>query len=107
MVTGLRPEKANYYKKTHAAVWPQVLEKIKDCNVHNYSIFLQKIEDKFYLFSYMEYTGDDYEADMQRMAADPVTQLWWKEMHPCQLPLPQALEEGAVWANMEEVFHQD
>lgn len=107
MIIGLRPEQAGYYKSMHTAVWPDVLEKIKDCHIQNYSIYLQEIAGKLYLFSYMEYTGDDYEADMQRMAAHPATQRWWEEMHPCQLPLPNALAEGSVWKKMEEVFHLD
>ena len=107
MITGLKPEKADYYKKAHAAVWPGVLEKIKDCNIRNYSIFLREMEGRFYLFSYMEYTGEDFEADMQRMAKDPVTQLWWKEMHPCMIPLSPALAKDSIWSHMEEVFHQD
>lgn len=28
---GLRPEKLEEYKRLHAAVWPEILEKIKDC----------------------------------------------------------------------------
>ena len=30
-----------------------------------------------------EYVGEDYDADMEKMAADPVTQDWWKCTHPC------------------------
>lgn len=107
MITGLKPEKVDYYKTAHIAVWDAVLEKIKDCNIRNYSIYLQQIEDKYYLFSFMEYTGSDFEADMQRMAADETTQRWWQEMHPCQQPLPEAIKQGNIWTNMEEVFHQE
>jgi L-rhamnose mutarotase len=54
----------------------------------------------------MEYTGVDYAADMALMAADPMTQLWWKETDPCQTPIP--LREGAEWwSPMDEVFHLD
>jgi hypothetical protein len=31
----LRPEKIDEYKKCHAAVWPAVLEQIKDSNVRD------------------------------------------------------------------------
>ena len=46
MVTGLKPEKMAYYKQLHANAWPAVLKKIKECNIRNYSIYLQKIEGK-------------------------------------------------------------
>ena len=104
-VTGLKPDKLAYYKKLHANAWPSVLKKIKECNIQNYSIFLQKIEDKYYLFSYFEYVGTDFKSDMDKMAADPNTQRWWKETDPCQQPLPEAASQKQIWTSMEEVFH--
>lgn len=106
-ITGLKPEKMAYYKKLHAAVWPGVLKKITACNIHNYSIYLKEIEGKQYLFSYFEYTGNDFAADMKKMAADTTTQRWWKETSPTQIPLPDAAAKGETWSNMEEVFHED
>jgi L-rhamnose mutarotase len=100
MVIGVKPEKIEEYKKLHAAVWPEVLKMIKACNIRNYSIFLK--DDK--LFSYFEYAGDDFEADMNKMAADPVTQQWWDVCKPCQQPL-ETRAEGEWWAEMEEVFY--
>jgi len=107
MVIGLKPEKIETYKKLHAAAWPGVLKIIKECHIRNYSIYLKEIEPgRFYLFSYFEYTGGDFEADMAKMAADPTTQKWWKETDPCQTPI--ALRgPGEKWARMEEVFHTD
>jgi L-rhamnose mutarotase len=101
-VIGVRPEVVEEYKAYHAAVWPGVLKMISACNIRNYSIYFKDN----YLFSYFEYVGDDYDADMARMAADPVTQEWWRIMKPLQAPLP-ARAEGEWWANMEEVFHLD
>ncbi len=100
MVIKLRPEKIEEYKQLHANVWPDVLNMIKKCNISNYSIYLK---DNF-LFSYFEYTGSDYEADMQKMAADPVTQKWWAVCKPCQKPI-ETCKEGEWWANMDEIFH--
>lgn len=101
-IIGVKPEHFEAYKKYHAAVWPEVLNKIKDCNIQNYSIF----HKDGLLFAYMEYTGDDFEADMAKMAADPKTQEWWGIMKPLQQPLNSRVE-GEWWANMEEVFHLD
>ncbi|MCH5598059.1 L-rhamnose mutarotase [Niabella ginsengisoli] len=82
-------------------------KKIKECNIRNYSIYLKKIDSKTYLFSYFEYTGNNFDADMKKMAADPNTQKWWKETDPCQLPLPDAASKNEIWSSMEEVFHTD
>jgi len=106
-IIGVKAEKLAEYKRLHAAVWPSVLKMIKQCNIQNYSIYLRQIPDgNFYLFSYFEYTGHDFKADMAKMAADPTTQKWWAVCEPCQLPLSDRAP-GEWWANMEEVFHQD
>ena len=100
MVIRVRPERLDEYKRHHQAVWPDVLSMIGKCNIRNYSIY----HKDGYLFSYFEYHGEDFEADMGKMAADPVTQRWWSVVMPCQEPLPTRAP-GEHWANMEEVFH--
>jgi L-rhamnose mutarotase len=104
-VTGLKPEKAAYYKELHAKPWVGVMKRLKESNILNYSIHLKEIEGKLYLFSYFEYTGNDWDADMKKIAADPETQRWWKETDPCQSPLPDAAAKGKIWSDMEEVFY--
>lgn len=106
-ITGLKHEKLAYYKKLHADAWPSVLRKIKACNIQNYSIYLKEVDGKLFLFSYFEYVGDDFNADMKKMADDMETQRWWKETDPCQLPLSDAAASGKIWSEMEEVFHTD
>ena len=107
MVTGIEPEKIEYYKKLHAETWDGVLKKIKESNIRNFSIYIKKIENKYYLFSYYEYLGNNYEEDMKKIAADSTTQRWWRETDPCQIPLPEAAAEGKIWTTMEEVFHTE
>lgn len=101
-VIRVRPEKFEEYVRLHAAVWPEVLKMIRECNIRNYSIY----HKDGLLFSYFEYVGDNFEADMARMAADPVTQRWWDVCKPCQQPL-ETRADGEWWANMQEVFHCD
>ena len=101
-VIGVRPEKLEEYKKLHAAAWPDVLKTIRECNIRNYSIYYRD----GLLFSYFEYIGSDYDADMAKMAADPATQKWWGVCKPCQKPL-ESSKEGEWWADAEEVFHCD
>ncbi len=104
---GVKPEKLDEYVKLHANTWPGVLDMIRRCNIHNYSIYLAKLDDgKLYLFSYFEYTGDDLAADSKKMAADPTTQEWWKHTDPCQIPLKER-KPGEHWMSLREVFHAD
>ncbi|MCL4180409.1 MAG: L-rhamnose mutarotase [Verrucomicrobia bacterium] len=107
MVIGLRADMIDAYRKLHAAAWPDVLRMIKECHIRNYSIYLRRLDDgQHYLFSYFEYVGADFAADMAKMAADPTTQRWWAECKPCQKPLANGAADE-WWSNMEEVFHYD
>lgn len=104
-ITGLKPEKAAYYRQLHASSWPSVNKMLKECHIQNFSIYEREIDGKLYLFAYLEYTGTNFDADMKKMAADPETQRWWKETDPCQSPLPDAAAKGKIWADTKEVYH--
>jgi L-rhamnose mutarotase len=101
-VIRVKPEHFDRYRAYHAKVWPEILETIRQCNIRNYSIYHKDGQ----LFAYFEYHGNDFAADMAKMAADPKTQEWWSIMMPMQDPLPSRAE-GEWWATMEEVFHTD
>ncbi len=98
-VVKLRPAKEAEYRELHDTVWPVVLERLRLSNIRNYSIFLHD----GVLFSYFEYVGGDYEADMAAIAADPGTQRWWELTEPCQEPFGC----GEWWTPIEELFHAD
>ena len=95
----LKKEKIEEYRALHAAVWPDVLATIKACNLKNYSISI--MGDM--VVSYFEYTGDDYDADMDKMAADPVTQEWWKHTKPCFV----GHDQGVYYEDLEEIFYYE
>ena len=99
-IIGIDPQNFERYKDYHEDVWPDVLKKITECNIRNYSIF----HKDGLLFAYFEYIGEDFASDMAKMAADPATQKWWAIMEPMQRPVENR-EEGEWWANMDEVFH--
>lgn len=101
-VIRVKDKKLEEYKKLHANAWQDVIKKIQEVNITNYSIYYKD----GYLFSYFEYVGDNYEKDMQKMAEDKTTQEWWKLTDPCQEPL-NTRKAGEWWASMEEVFHVD
>ncbi len=98
----LKPGCEQAYIEYHAAVWPGVLEKIKECHISNYSIFIRGI----ILFTYFEYRGEDFEADMKSMAEHGETQRWWDTVKPLMEPLPDRIE-GEFWSDMKEIFHID
>lgn len=101
-VIGVKSEHRAEYERYHAAVWPSVLERLTASNIRNYSIY----RHGDLLFSYFEYVGDDYDADMAAIAADPETQRWWAVQEPLQSPLEDR-REGEWWKELPEIFHLD
>ncbi len=100
MVTQLRPEMMAEYKRLHADSNAGVRDLLNKYHMHNFSIYLQEIDGKWYEFGYYEYTGKDFEADMAAMAKEPRTIEWLKVCDPMQKPLPGA--KG--WTDMECVY---
>ena len=92
-VIKVKPECLAEYKKWHANPMPGVNEMIKECRGD-------------YLFTYFEYEGEDFDKDMEKMAADPATQKWWDVVKPLMQPLEDRAE-GEFWSDMEEIYHLD
>lgn len=104
-VIGVKADRLEEYLRLHSNVWPAVEDKMYECNIRNFTIFRRTLADgQHYLFSYFEYVGEDFDADMKKMADDETTQKWWALCKPCQEPLPDRAE-GEWWATMEEVVH--
>lgn len=101
-IIGVKPECIDAYERIHAQAWPEVLATIRACNIRNYSIFRHNTT----LFAYFEYTGDDFAADMAKMAEDPKTREWWTQTDPMQVPLPER-SSSEWWLTLKEVFHTD
>ncbi|CAM1501710.1 Fc.00g036940.m01.CDS01 [Cosmosporella sp. VM-42] len=108
-IVKLKPQYLNEYKAVHAKVWPDVLKRIKECNIEDYSIFHDSRTQ--ILFASFKYTGHDYAADMERMAANPRVREWWAMTDAWQ----ESMVPGAVsseagepgwWRHVEEVFYQ-
>lgn len=106
-VIRLNRESMEEYVKIHAETWPEILTLIRKCNIRNYSIYMDELDDgNLYLFAYFEYVGDDWEADMKIMDADPKMHEWWKLTDPMQMRV-KGTPEGKQWKPMKEVFHTD
>ena len=101
-VIGVKPDRIDDYEAIHGAVWPEVLDLIRESNIRNYSIF----RHGNMLFAYFEYVGEDFESDMQRMAEHPKNIEWWKLTDEMQEPVPDRLP-GEWWSTLPEVFHTD
>jgi L-rhamnose mutarotase len=102
MVIGIRPDRISAYEALHAASNEGVRDLLAKYHLHNFSIYLEKLDDdRYYLFGYYEYTGRSYRADMEKLAAEPRNQHWLTATDPMQIPLPGK----PSWSVMREVYH--
>jgi L-rhamnose mutarotase len=96
------PDQIEAYERLHADPWPGVTAAINAANTRNYSIY----RHGELLFAYFEYVGEDFDADMKAMAADPVIQEWWARTDAMQDPFPERTP-GDWWLTIPEIFHTD
>ncbi len=100
MVVGIRPECIDQYRKLHAENSPGIRDLLVKYHLRNYSIFLHRIDDRWFEFGYYEYAGRDFDADMAALAAEQRNQEWLKNCESMYVPLKG--ETG--WVKMEQVF---
>ena len=106
-VIELKADKLEEYKALHSDSRPGVRHLLTKYNIKNYSIFLHKFDDgKYFLFSYFEYVGSDFDRDMEQLKNEPENQRWWKLTDLCQIPLKNR-HPDKQWSQMEEVYHND
>jgi L-rhamnose mutarotase len=100
-VIGIRPEKIAEYKRLHSGDNCVVRDLLSKYHLHNFSIFLREIDEKWYEFAYCEYDGDDLNDDMARLSAEPRNQKWMGTCDAMQI----SLKNETSWAIMDEVFY--
>ncbi|HTZ57061.1 MAG TPA: L-rhamnose mutarotase [Acidobacteriaceae bacterium] len=102
MLIGIKPDQISAYEALHAASNPGVRDLLDKYHMHNFSIYIQKLDDThYYLFGYYEYTGKDYKADMEALAREPRNIAWLSKTDGMQLPLPGQ----SSWTKMQEIYH--
>lgn len=102
MAIRIRPDRLDEYRRLHAAPWPQMDQALHDAGIRNYSIWLE--ERQMLLFGYWEYVGRDFQADMARLGALPITRDWLALTDPCQSPMTPG---EAGWSFLPQVYLLD
>ena len=101
MVIKIKPEYIDEYRMLHSETNSGVRDLLAEANMHNFSIFLHQLDDgNWYEFGYYEYTGDDFESDMEKLDKHPRNIEWLKLCDPMQLPL----DGHQGWAEMEQIY---
>lgn len=104
-IAHLKPSAVDAYKQCHAAVWPEVLQQIQECNIRDCTpptcspkrahdgydgqaqqtnpLLLLSLADTIFfdndrtIFATSKYVGHDWDADMRRMSENPKVREWW------------------------------
>ncbi|GAB5376157.1 MAG: L-rhamnose mutarotase [Acuticoccus sp.] len=75
-VLEVRPGYEDEYKRRHDAIWPDMVEMLRDAGIRNYNIFRHGLT----LFGYFE--TDDLDAARKTIAASDVNRRWGEWMGP-------------------------
>lgn len=95
----LKPERREEYLALHRAVWPEVLALLRAAGIRDYTIYHRD----GWLFATYAYAGDDHDAALARLVADPVMRRWWAVCVPCF----ETADPTRPWTPMDVAFHQD
>ncbi len=94
----VRPERIAEYEAAHRAVWPELLQLLKDVGISQYSIFRSGTD----LFFYMHV--QDFERAWSQIDAHPVNRRWQAQMAPLFEPMPEPAA-GERFPMLREVFY--
>ena len=86
------------YEREHQRVWPELLAKLKEVGISDYSIF-RRGQDLVLVFRV-----DDFEKAWDELDRDPVNQRWQVFMSSLFEPVPDK-QDGERFAMMKEVFY--
>ena len=93
----LRPGAIEEYEQAHQHVWPELLAKLKEVGISDYSIF-RRGQDLILVMKVV-----DFDRAWDTLDKDPTNLRWQKEMSRLFEP-PSGLEPGERFAMMKEVF---
>jgi L-rhamnose mutarotase len=97
----VHPERLAEYKERHRAVWPEMLQALRETGWHNYSLFLRS---DGLLVGYFE--TPSLRAALDGMARRDVNERWQREMAPFFSNL-DANTPDQSFLRLEEIFHLD
>jgi len=86
------------YEREHRRVWPELLAKLKEVGISDYSIF-RRGQDLTLVMRV-----DDFDKAWDELDSDPVNQRWQQFMSRLFEPVPDQTN-GERFAMLEEVFY--
>jgi len=94
----IKEDAVEEYDREHARVWPELIAKLRQVGITDYSVFRRGQE----LFLCMKV--DDFDKAWDELDRDPVNQRWQQSMERLFEPIPN-VGPGERFAMMKEVFY--
>jgi L-rhamnose mutarotase len=94
----IKADKIEEYEREHTRVWPELLAKLKEVGISDYSIFRRGQELTLVL------RVDDFEKAWDELDRDPANQRWQQFMAPLFEEVPDK-QSGERFAMLKEVFY--
>jgi len=96
----VRQDRLEEYKEHHKAVWPEMLQALRDSGWRNYTLFMRK---DGLIFGYFE-SEYSLEAAREKMNSKAVNTKWQEFMRPF---VDANARPDEVFLELEEYFHLD
>ena len=93
----LKPGTAAEYRRRHDAIWPELVEALRDAGISDYSIFLEETTGR--LFAVQKLADGHTTADLPQ---HPVVRRWWDMMADLMETHPDG---EPVCGELVEMFH--
>jgi L-rhamnose mutarotase len=94
----IKADKIAEYELEHTRVWPELLSKLKEVGISDYSIFRRGQDLTLVL------RVDDFDKAWDELAKDPVNLKWQEFMKPLFEDVPDK-RNGERFAMLKEVFY--
>ena len=94
----IKPEAIEEYEIEHKRVWPELLAKLKEVGISDYSIFRRGQDLTLVL------RVEDFDKAWDELDRDPVNQKWQQFMGRLFEPVPDKVN-GERFAMLQEVFY--
>jgi L-rhamnose mutarotase len=94
----IKPDAIEEYESEHQRVWPELLDKLKEVGISDYSVFRRGQDLTLVLRT------EDFDKAWDELDNDPVNQRWQEFMSRLFEPVPDK-QNGERFAMLKEVFY--
>jgi L-rhamnose mutarotase len=94
----IKPDAIEEYESAHQRVWPELLDKLKEVGIRDYSVFRRGQDLTLVMRT------EDFDHAWDELDRDPVNQRWQELMGRLFEPVPDQ-QNGERFAMLKEVFY--